>query len=161
MIKQILLLGLMAVTVAGASSHVSVNPTKSLIGKEKTVMHATTAHAVKTVPDDLIKSEKEVMVRTAPKDAKIVPPSMKAALGSTDRDGFVLYENFSDWDGTIAWVPEGWSKDHKGTGTEVSTWYAGTYEPGIPCRAMDGLYFYGIGYIPDARQDEWIITPEV
>ncbi|MDE6338524.1 MAG: choice-of-anchor J domain-containing protein [Muribaculaceae bacterium] len=158
--KQFLLLSLMAASLIGASAQTDAVSIKKMGGKEKATMLSKGSFAVKDLPADILKSENKG-VRTASKDAQLTPPSTKSTIRSTSRDGFVLYENFSDWDGTMEWVPEGWSKEHYGTGSASSSWFAGIYEYGIPCRPVDGLYLYGIGYSDTDKQDEWLITPEV
>ncbi|MDE5786458.1 MAG: choice-of-anchor J domain-containing protein, partial [Duncaniella sp.] len=78
---------------------------------------------------------------------------------STAKKGYVLYENFSEWNETSKyWVPDGWSVEHRGECTREYTWTPlkpTIYYPTI----ADGDYCYCISF-DDNRQDEWLISPE-
>ncbi len=77
----------------------------------------------------------------------------------TKKNGYVLYENFSGWNGSSSsWIPTGWSVDHRGEGNKNGTW--GPLEPTSYYPALaDGKYCFCIGY-DGKQQDEWLISPE-
>lgn len=158
--KHFLLLGLLATSFIGASAQLNIVSHDKTSGNQEAPLKAKSVYAIKSLPENFIANEKG-KIRTASKETELAPPTVKAAAKSTLRDGFVLYENFDGWDSSMDWVPKGWTKEHKGECDVNGSWFAGSYEYGIPCRPADGLYFYGIGYAEDEIQDEWLITPEV
>lgn len=99
-------------------------------------------------------------------NGRIKVPQRRAAAsradGQTMPDGFVMYESFEGWDGeTKDWTPEGWTVDMRGEVERDLSW---TPEEGdgmtLPA-AADGKYYYAINYSDEAKQDEWLISPEV
>lgn len=81
----------------------------------------------------------------------------KAGYASV-RKGYVLYENFSGWDGkTESWIPEGWSVEHRGTCSDNFTWKPVTPDQYYPA-AIDGDHYFTVSL--DVNQDEWLISPQ-
>lgn len=89
-----------------------------------------------------------------------VPRSIRKTRSAEPGKGYVLYENFSSWDGnTKGWLPEGWKLEHKGECSISNTWnpyQPGAYEPAV----ADGDYCYQVFYA-DENQDEWLISPAI
>ena len=74
----------------------------------------------------------------------------------------VLFESFEGWDGeNINWTPEGWTVDMRGEVERKESWTPYTPNPmyGL-VNVPDGKYGYAVSY-GSARQDEWLISPEV
>ncbi len=84
----------------------------------------------------------------------------KEVAGDSQKKGYVLYENFSGWNGVSKkWVPEGWSVEHKGKCSSSYTWQPLKPTPYTYPTIADGEYCYYINYA-DKEQDEWMISPE-
>lgn len=74
----------------------------------------------------------------------------------------VLFESFEGWDGeNINWTPEGWTVDMRGEVERKESWtpYTPNQLSGF-INVPDGKYGYAVSY-GSARQDEWLISPEV
>ncbi len=85
----------------------------------------------------------------------------KNVAKSQQKDGYVFYENFSDWDGEDwFWVPEGWTVEHYGDCSWEDGWLPQMANPWLGIEGVDGDNVFGILYSMD-QQDEWLITPEV
>ena len=88
--------------------------------------------------------------------------AQKKAEWSTAKKGFVLYENFSGWDGkTKHWIPEGWTVEHNGTCTRDYSWVPLQPTEYLYPATADGDYCFYINYSEEASQDEWLISPTV
>lgn len=74
----------------------------------------------------------------------------------------VLFESFEGWDGEdINWTPEGWTVDMRGEVEREQSWTPYTPNPMYGLVAVpDGKYGYAVSF-GSARQDEWLISPEV
>ena len=71
--------------------------------------------------------------------------------------GAVLYEDFEEWDGTVAWAPEGWTCDHKVMPAGHPGWRAYGYDPLDPINYPSTSYIF---YKFEEPVDEWLISPE-
>lgn len=76
----------------------------------------------------------------------------KRMQGKASEDG--INESFEGWDGTEAWMPEGWEKQVK----DDCTWQF--CDESMYMAPADGEYLAVIEYSTN-EQDEWLITPEV
>lgn len=82
----------------------------------------------------------------------------KTVRKSAPKKGYVLYENFSGWNGTDKnWVPDGWTVEHRGKCSQDFTWLLITPNEYYPSPA-DGDNYYVVNF--DVNQDEWLITPQ-
>lgn len=84
--------------------------------------------------------------------------TMRKAENATKKNGYILYEDFSGWDGNTAkWIPEGWSLEHRGKCKEEFTWIPITPNEYYPA-PIEGSHYYTI--TDDTDQDEWLISPQ-
>ncbi|MDE6649724.1 MAG: choice-of-anchor J domain-containing protein [Muribaculaceae bacterium] len=85
---------------------------------------------------------------------------MKKAGKVSAPKGYVLYENFSGWDGSSQyWLPDGWEVDHRSECSMKYTWTP--FEPNQYYPALaDGKYCLAVSFA-ETKQDEWLITPEI
>ncbi len=161
--KHFLFLG-MAATLLGGNVYADIKADTGL----KVVTEASVTQnrhiPVKRLSADVIKNRpdgrKQLVVPGH--SAHKLQSSPRASIAKSEtKDGFVLYENFSGWDGeTWEWVPDGWSVEHYGNCSMDDSWLPQMSIPWLGISAVDGDYLFGILYSMD-QQDEWLISPEV
>ena len=157
--RKFLLLGLMAATAAGASAQTEPQLNKAVI-KESPQQHKT-VRTFKSLSADRIMTKVNGAKQLTPNAAsRVKVPANRVATKASTKDGYILYENFSGWDGSdLTWAPNGWTVDHRGECNLDDTWGPGAASPYMP-GPVDGDFYYGISYSMD-EQDEWFISPEV
>lgn len=112
------------------------------------------AENIVTTPEGL----KIKMVSGFPQISNVLNPTIRKAPNKvSQRDGFVLYEDFEDWDGTSeAWLPTGWKVDHKDSPSSNRGW-----KMTKPLSIYDFINSKCLTYeMFEENVDEWIITPE-
>lgn len=122
----------------------------------------SSTHTIKSIPSDIVVTNTDGIKQLTKNRmaAKLRVPSAKASVKSSTKDGYVLYENFSGWNGEDpTWTPDGWVVDHRGQCDREDSWTPATPSAYLPL-PVDGDYYYGINY-SDETQDEWFISPEV
>ena len=80
-----------------------------------------------------------------------------AAEAGSLPQGYTLYEDFEEWDGTESWQPEGWTFDHKVVEAGHPLWRAYGYDALDPVNYPSSCYIFFHFTQP---VDEWLITPE-
>lgn len=80
------------------------------------------------------------------------------AKSSAAPEGYALRENFESWDGSDdAWLPEGWSVEHKKSPSGNHGWKM--TQPQSP---YDLIHSKCLTYeVFDDEVDEWVLTPEI
>lgn len=138
-----LILGAIAIAIASASN--------------------AAAPLMKTMSDDVLIGEtstKNIIMNSSLKTQSPAGKISKKNVSASDKKGYVLYENFSEWNETEKyWVPDGWTVEHRGICKREYTWTPlkpTIYYPTI----ADGEYCYCISF-DDHQQDEWLISPEI
>lgn len=81
----------------------------------------------------------------------------EAETKSSLPQGYTLYEDFEEWDGTVEWQPEGWTFDHKKVEDGHPLWRAYGYDPLDPVNYPSTSYVFFHFTQP---VDEWLISPE-
>lgn len=144
-----------AVTEMKAAENVSI--TKGNVSmKGKLPVKRLSADVLKTRPN----GEKQ-LVSPGYSAGRLQAAHRNGVVKSEAHDGYILYENFSGWDGEDwGWVPEGWTIGHYGDCSTNDSWLPQEPNPWLGITAVDGDYVFGILYSTD-RQDEWFISPEV
>lgn len=85
------------------------------------------------------------------------PETKRTKRPAQNPPGFVLYENFESWDGSNeAWIPEGWSVDHRNSPQSNRGW-----KMTQPLSMYDFINSKCMTYeMFDVDVDEWLVTPE-
>lgn len=161
--RNFLLLGLTAATIAAASAF-NETPASARLKATATsgARKSESPVKIKRLPADVLAKSGKKAGRIAPKRNALpgVKSNSNAKFKAASKEGYVLYENFSDWDGTDPfWVPEGWTVDHKGECDRGQSWIPSGPIIGVP-DPVDGRFYYSIDYSSES-QDEWFISPEV
>lgn len=139
--KRILLLGLTAVSITLAEAVVP---------------------EMKTSKEDVLKKGDKGMYEKGNsvifKSKATGKPVQKTVSDSNEGNTYLLYENFSGWDGkNKKWLPDGWNLEHNGNCSTEYTW--GPLEPTVYYPAIhDGKYCFCVPFT-DKQQDEWLISP--
>lgn len=140
--KRILLLGLTAVSITLVEAVVPIMKTSN--------------------EDALKKSGKEMnnkgnsVIFNRERNGKTI---LKEASNSNEGNTYLLYENFSGWDGkNKKWLPEGWNMEHNGNCSMEYTW--SPIEPTMYYPSLhDGKYCFCVPF-SEKQQDEWLISPD-
>lgn len=142
---------------------------KRLIAGGIAIATLTAANAnsplMKKITEDVIFGEQStkniIYSKTSLKDGIPTDKCVRmGAAGDTQKEGYVLYENFSGWNGVSKkWVPEGWSVEHNGKCSSRDSWQPLKPTPYIYPAIADGEYCFYINY-SEEEQDEWLISPE-
>lgn len=103
--------------------------------------------------------------KTAPRLNNILNPEMrKNRRNLTNKEGFILFEDFEAWDSSDAnWLPEGWTVDHKNSPASNRGWKMTQpyWDPDyIDSKCVTYELFIAEDGEPCPSVDEWIITPE-
>ena len=160
--KRTLTLGLAIASLACVQAEGQFQPVKMKVSENNSKQKTGQPFRHKTVGEDrLIQTEKG---KTLLRNETLTFPSMRKyspvrkADETAMKNGFILYENFSGWDGkTSTWVPDGWTVDHKGTCNKKFSWVPVQPTQYYPA-PIDGDYYYIVN--DDENQDEWLISPE-
>ncbi len=159
--KKLLLLCLMAAGAIGASAQIDNAALKKMTANSLPIASKTSRN-IKALPADQIISTANGSKRLAPNFSatKLQMPASRVAAKASTKDGYILYENFSEWDGLdYSWTPDGWTVEHRGESDLSDSWGPTVSSPYLPS-PVDGDFYYGINY-SDEAQDEWFISPEV
>lgn len=103
-------------------------------------------------------------VRNLPTTNNVINPEIRSTrVKAPVREGYVLVEDFEDWNGDMAntaWIPDGWTIDHKDSPESNRGW-----KMTKPFSTDDYISSKCITYEmfdeEDVEVDEWLITPEV
>lgn len=93
----------------------------------------------------------------------INPDMHKTRRAAIQKEGYVLIEDFEEWDGDMdntAWIPDGWTIDHKDSPESNRGWKMTkpfSSDDYISSKCMT----YEMFDEEDVEVDEWLITPEV
>lgn len=159
--KKLLLLCLLAAGALGASAQFDNTSLKKMTSNTSSVT-SKSSRTLKSLRADQIISTSNGIKRLAPNlsATKLQMPANRVAAKASTKDGYILYENFSGWNGEdYTWTPDGWTVEHRGECDIEDTWGPSVSSPYLPS-PVDGDYYYGINY-SDEEQDEWFISPEV
>ena len=160
--KLSFILGLTIASIGCAQAATPTQPVKMKVADNNSLQQSGMTTGRKAIAEDvLINTEKgkaithnEILSKPSSDGHKAV----RKAEGTDTKNGYVLYENFSGWDGkTAGWVPDGWTVDHRGSCTKDYTWNPITPNQYYPA-AIDGKHYYAI--TDDTNQDEWLISPQ-
>lgn len=161
--KQILLSGLLALMTLGVSAQMEVPVSKRVTAEVTQFAHSGNSRALKRLSEDMLirRADGSAQLFKTAAAKKFAKPRRAVMLQSGTKDGYVLYENFSGWDGvSLDWTPEGWTVEHKGLGDSIVTWRPFKPNPYMYPGPVDGDYYFGVNY-GDDEQDEWFISPAV
>ncbi len=161
--KQILLSALLALTTFGVSARMEVPAPKRATVDMTQFTRSENPRSLKRLADDMLirraDGSSQLLKTTA--DKKFTRARRAVMARSEVKEGYILYENFSEWDGeTISWTPDGWTVEHKGAGDMNEAWHPFKPNPYLYPGAVDGDYYFGVNY-GDNEQDEWFISPVV
>lgn len=157
-----IILGLTIASMACAQAGAPAQPVKIMASRSKTKPQTGETLRRKTLSEDMLLKTNDGKAVIRNERISIPSPGSFRAPRKTDdsstKKGYVLYENFSGWDGqTDSWIPEGWSVEHKGTCSDSFTWKPVTPNQYYPA-AIDGDHYFTVSF--DVNQDEWLISPQ-
>lgn len=161
--KHFLLLG-MAASLIGVNAYAELPTTARMKVAENVSMAKMDKVPVKRLSADVLKTKQngtKQLVAPGYTSNSLRPTPRKDMAKSETKEGFILYENFSGWDGAdLGWVPDGWTVEHYGDCSLEESWIPFASNPWTGVTPVDGNYLFGILYSTD-QQDEWFISPEV
>lgn len=161
--KHFLLLG-MAAALIGGNAYAQLPEAARMKVAENVSMQKKAHLPLKRLSADVLKTKADGTKQLfAPgySSHSLKPSPRKGVVKSETKEGFILYENFSGWDGEDGeWVPDGWTVEHNGNCSWEDSWLPQEGNPWLGITAVDGDYVFGILYSMD-QQDEWFISPEV
>ena len=123
------------------------NPVQKQIPGKEVLMKSAEKRGIKSLPSVIGRTEGNTLN----------PEMRKAPLRLSSREGYVIYEDFEDWD-TVdeAWLPAGWTIDHKDSPQSNRGW-----KMTKPLYQYDYIDSKCLTYeLFDDEVDEWVITPE-
>ncbi len=159
--KRSIILGLTIASIACVQASTPVQPVKMKVSENSPKQQYGTVLKQKRLAEDmLVKSNRGTAIV---RNETLAAPgarglgAMKKAQG-TAKNGYILYENFSGWDGKSKdWVPDGWTVDHRGTCKKDFSWQPVTPNMYYPA-PIDGQNYFTVNF--DTDQDEWLISPK-
>lgn len=163
--KQILLSSLFVLTAASLSAGNAVVSPKfekasGLVKHENVKGSLENAKTRLLAPGVSVNAAKGVKKLNAPalqSRVSKISPKMKKGVKFSAPEGFALYEDFEEWDGSsFDWIPDGWSVEMKGNVDRSESWTPSVSD--FMLATSDGNYYYGVNYGSD-QQDEWLISP--
>ena len=160
--RRIIPFGLAIASIAYAHAETQLQPLKMKVSDINSNQQTAQSFRHRTPAEDMLlttdKGKAIVRNETLSFPSAGSFSAIRKAGESAKKNGYILYEDFSGWDGkTAGWVPEGWTVEHRGTCKKDYTWNPITPNQYYPA-PIDGNHYYAI--TDDTNQDEWLISPQ-